>query len=134
MGQGPREKEFGAKTRADQKDSASSFLPGTCCQREGVLRLVLPTHEFIQLFAEKRWADTLRGRITAAPLLVDDRLAKLGALAADIHVSRPLNERSDLGMAFAAERASKRSVARFHGGSFIDPSVLFGPNYHSPEN
>jgi hypothetical protein len=41
---------------------------------------------------------------SAAFLLVEDRLAKLDALAADVHIARPFDERPDIAITLAAKR------------------------------
>ena len=54
----------------------------------------------------------------AAFLLVEDRLAELDALAADVDVAGPFDERADVAVALAAERAVGIAVAaRTAGGS-----------------
>ena len=40
----------------------------------------------------------------APPLLLEDRLAQLDALAADVNVARSLDQRADVAIALAAER------------------------------
>jgi hypothetical protein len=50
---------------------------------------------------------------SAAAFLVEDRLAKIDALAADINVARSFDQRSDIAIALATERT--KSV--FLGGS-----------------
>src|SRR5262249_46633746 len=47
----------------------------------------------------------------AALLLVDDGLAQLDALAADIHVAGPLDERADVAVALAAKGAEGVAIA-----------------------
>src|SRR5262249_2621239 len=82
------------------------------------------------------------GGAAAALLLVDDRLAQLDALAADVHVAGSLDERADLPVTLAAEGtvgvavppgapggglappASCTRVFRRHAISFLDS----GPN------
>ena len=53
-----------------------------------------------------------RPRAAAAALfLVDDGLAQLDALAADVHVVRPLDEGADVAVALAAKRAVGVAIA-----------------------
>jgi hypothetical protein len=120
MSQGPREQDFGACTRPEQKDPAAAFVPRACGQGQGLLGLVLAPHELVQLFADTHGPNRRAGRTPAAPLLLEDRLAQLGAFAADVHLARPLDERADVRVALAAERAA--ALATFHGGSSRDGS------------
>src|SRR5262249_38058884 len=55
--------------------------------------------------------DERLGRAAAALFLVDDRLAQLDAFAADVDVVRPLDERADVPVAFAAKRTVGVAVA-----------------------
>jgi hypothetical protein len=78
---------------------------------------------------------------TAPPtlLLVDDRLAQLDALTADVHVARPFDEGSDVAVALAAEGAVGVTVGHsFHHGELpwsglarIDTTASYGLCLHS---
>jgi hypothetical protein len=78
--------------------------------RENLLRSLLTDHEFFETvedFARRRNAveELTPSRAATSFLLIEDRLAKFDALAADVNVAGPLNERSDLSIALSAEGA-----------------------------
>jgi hypothetical protein len=112
--QGPREKDSGATAWTNQKDLPSSFALGTCRLHESLLRFIMPPQRFVQSLPEKWWTNWRDRTIAAVPFLANDRLAKLNAPAADIHLARPLDERPRVGVAFAAERAV--GIPRLHNG------------------
>ena len=75
---------------------------------EHLLGRFLPDDVFVELdhdlarrgnLGEERLA-----RAAAAALLVEDRLAKLDAFAADVDIARPFDQRADVAIALATER------------------------------
>src|SRR5205085_1399878 len=83
--------------------------------RQDALGALLPDDVLIELLLDgARRGDVGEGRPgagAAAFLLVDDRLAQLDALAADVHVAGSLHERADLTVILAAEGAVGVAVA-----------------------
>ena len=76
-------------------------------------------------------------RAAAALLLLEDRLAQVDALAADVNVARPFDERADVAVALATERTegvflrgagattpSAQILSCGHGHSFRFPRRL----------
>src|SRR5262249_21643372 len=55
--------------------------------------------------------DDALGHAAAALLLIDDRLAQLDALAADVNVAGPFDERADVAVTFAAKGTKRIPVA-----------------------
>ena len=77
--------------------------------REHLLGAILADHVLIELFLDlARRGDIGEERLGDAPtptLLIEDRLAEFDALAADVDVPRPFDERADVAITLAAERA-----------------------------
>src|SRR4051794_34753917 len=77
--------------------------------RQHLLGTVLIDHVLIELHLDlARRGDVGEERLghsPTPPLLVEDRLAELDALAANIDVARPFDERPDVAVTLAAERA-----------------------------
>ena len=67
------------------------------------------------------FGERLLGGAAAALLLVDDRLAQLDALAADVDVAGALDEGADVAVALAAERAVGVAVAAGGAGGLRPP-------------
>src|SRR5207247_2179047 len=82
---------------------------------EDLLGAPLADHVLVELLLDgTRRGDVRGGRLRPAAallLLVDDRLAQLDALAADVDVAGPLHEGADVAVAAAAERAIGVAVA-----------------------
>ena len=80
------------------------------------LRLRLADHVLIEVVDDLPRRRDVREeflrRSAPAPLLVEDRLAKVDAFATDVDVFRPFNERSDVAIAFAAERTVRVFLGR----------------------
>ena len=76
---------------------------------EDLLGALLADHVGVELFLElARGRDVGEERLGHAPpfpLLVEDLLAKLDAIAADVNVAGTFHERADVAVALAAERA-----------------------------
>jgi hypothetical protein len=76
---------------------------------QNFLRRILPDDVAIELrhdFARRRNAVKQRfGAAAAALFLVQNRLAQFDALATDVNIARPLDERTNVAVALAAERA-----------------------------
>ena len=95
---------------------------------EHLLGLLLPDHVIVEL------RDNLAGgrnlveegprRAPPALLLVENRLAKLNAFPTDVHIARSFDERSDIAVAFAAERTI--GVLLASGGSVSGAEVFSG--------
>ena len=86
-----------------------------------------PIDVFVELRRRSRAAwgcgEELLGRAAAAPLLVEDRLAQLDALAADVNVAGSFDQRADVAIALATERTEGvllRGTAH-HDGLHSDP-------------
>ena len=77
--------------------------------REHLLGPVLVDHVGVELFLDLARGGNIGeerlGHAPPPPLLVEDRLAELDALAADVDVARAFDERADVAVALAAERA-----------------------------
>ena len=122
-GQGPGEQGLAAAGRADQEDvRLVEFDLGVVVlgvdqplvvvmdgDRQDLLGAVLVDDVRVELLL-----DLARGRDVGEeglgdpsppPLLVEDRLAELDAFAANVDVARPFDERADVAVALAAERA-----------------------------
>ena len=73
-----------------------------------LLGVLLADHVLVELgddFARRgNLGEELLAGAAAAPLLLEDRLAKLDALAADVDVARSFDQRTDVAIALAAER------------------------------
>ena len=122
-GQGPGQQGLAAAGGADQKDvRLVEFDVGPWFlavnqplvvvvngDGQNLLGPLLADHVLIKLFLDlSRRGDVGEQRLgDASPpaFLVEDRLAKLDAFAADVDVSRPFDQRADVAIAFPAERA-----------------------------
>src|SRR5262249_14999596 len=123
LGEGAGQQGLAAAGRADQQDvalvdldvavalvaEAEALVVVVDGDGEDLLCPVLADDVLVELLLEgPRGGDVgEEGLGPAAPalLLVDDGLAQLDALAADVDVAGPLDQRADLPVALAAERA-----------------------------
>ena len=76
---------------------------------EDLLGAVLADDVLVEVFLDlargRDVGEEVLGDAAAAAFLVEDRLAELDAFAANVDVARTLDERADVAVAFAAERA-----------------------------
>ncbi len=122
-GQGLGQQRLAAAGRADQEDVRLVELDVAVAllavdeplvvvvdgDGEDLLGAVLADDVLVELFLDlARGGDVGEeglGDAPAAAFLVEDRLAELDALAADVDVAGPFDERADVAVALAAERA-----------------------------
>ena len=122
-GQGPGQQGLAAAGRADQEDVRLVELDlglGVLAvdqplvvvvhgDRQDLLGPLLADHVGVELLLDlARGRDVGEERLGDAPpppLLVEDRLAELDAIAADVDVARSFHQRADVAVALAAERA-----------------------------
>src|SRR5437870_5957517 len=88
---------------------------------EDLLGPGLADHVLIQLVLDGAGRGDVRdqalGDAAATFFLIDDRLAQLDALAADVNVAGALDQRADVAVAFAAKGAKGVAVAACGAGS-----------------
>ncbi len=130
LGQGAGQQGLAAAGRADEQDVALVDLDVVVAvfvaeaeplvvvvhrDRQHLLGAVLADDVLVELVLDRarrrNIGDEALGDAAAALLLVDDRLAQLDALAADIDVAGALDERADVAIALAAKRAKGVAVA-----------------------
>src|SRR5829696_8397115 len=72
---------------------------------------LLANDVFVKLGLDLAWSgdagEELLARAAAFAFLVQDRLAKLDALATDVNVARSFDQRSDVSITFATERTER---------------------------
>src|SRR5262245_36584620 len=114
MGQGPRQEDLAAAGWPDEENGvlrtpARDSSSVERCQDQDAFRSVLARDELIELSADgfrgRHGRGTSCGATATAFLLVDDRLAKLDAPAADVDLTRPFNQGADVPVVFATKRA-----------------------------
>src|SRR5262249_53168548 len=128
-GQSAGQERFAAAGRADEEDialvhlniamplvaQAQPLVMVVHGNREKLFRSVLANDILIELVLDRSWGGNVReeslGNTPAALLLVDDGLAKLDALAADVDVARPFDQGADIPIALATEGAVGRAVS-----------------------
>src|SRR5262249_15961997 len=79
---------------------------------------------FLDLARRRNVGEKCLGHASPLPLLVEDLLAQLDTIAADVHVARPLHQGADIAIALAAEGAISillwaARVARAHVATAI---------------
>ncbi len=79
------------------------------CDRQDLLGAFLTDHVGIELLLDlaRGWdvGEERLGHASTSTFLVEDRLAQLDAVAADVNVARTFHQRADIPVALAAERA-----------------------------
>ena len=76
--------------------------------RENFLGVVLANHVFVEMTDDFSWSRNLRERLlarAAATVLVEDRLAQIDTLAADVDVTWTLYQGTNIAITFPTERA-----------------------------
>src|SRR5262249_50633975 len=128
LGQGLGQQRLAAAGRADQEDvrlvhvhlaaalvgEAEALVVVVDGDGEDLLGALLPDGVLVEALLDgPRGGDVGKGGTAAAAALVllDDRLAQLDALTADVHVAGALDERADVAVVLAAERAGSVAVA-----------------------
>ena len=130
LGERAGQERLAAAGRADQEDVALVDLDVAAAvvaeaeplvvvvdgDGEDLLGPLLADDVLVELLLDRRAATGMLddggfGAAAALLLLVDDRLAELDALAADVDVAGPFDERADVAVALAAEGAVGVAVA-----------------------
>ena len=138
LGQRAGQQRLAAAGRADEQDvalidldvavalvaEAEALVVVVDGDREDLLGAVLADDVLVELVLDgaRRGdvGDERLGDAAAAFLLVDDRLAQLDALAADVDVAGPFDERADVAVALAAERTVGVAVPAGAAGGACD--------------
>ena len=110
-------------------DVAQPFVMVVNGDRQHPFGALLADDVLIELFldtARRRRVGTRRAFAGATPpfaFLLDDRLAKVDALAADVDIARPFDQRSDIAVAPPAEGTKGVPVSTRRAGGFPAPTV-----------